>query len=130
MKQYNLIIPIGLKPEPDKYEKAVARLCAEKFQSDILFVKRGVATTPDIQVVRTGQFWEIKNIRGNGKHMIENNLRRASHQSQNVIVSLLKSPKISALQAESRIRYVLRTTNIHLQHVILITKDEKVIDIK
>ncbi len=130
MKQYNLIIPIGLKPEPDKYEKAVARLCAEKFQSDILFVKRGVATTPDIQVVRTGQFWEIKNIRGNGKHMVENNLRRASHQSQNVIVSLLKSPKISALQAKSRIRYVLRTTNIHLQHVILITKDEKVIDIK
>lgn len=60
MKQYNLIIPIGLKPEPDKYEKAVARLCAEKFQSDILFVKRGVATTPDIQVVRTGQFGRLK----------------------------------------------------------------------
>ena len=55
MSNYRLIIPISLKPQSDKYEKAVAQLCAEKFQSGILFIKRGTSTTPDIQVARTEQ---------------------------------------------------------------------------
>ena len=130
MPNYRLITPIDLRPQPDKYERAVARLCAEKFQSDILFVKRGISTTPDIQVVATGQFWEIKNIQGKGRHMIENNLRKASKQSTNVIVSLLKNPKITAQQAESRIRYVLRTSNIQLKHVKLVSRSGAMIDIK
>ncbi len=130
MSNYHFIIPINLKPQPNKYEKVVAKLCAEKFQSDILFIKQGISTTPDIQVIKTKQFWEIKNIKGNGKHTIEDNLRRASHQSQNVIISLLKSPNITTRQVESRIRYVLKTSNLQIKHVILITKDEKAIDIK
>ncbi len=127
---YSLIYPIGLKPKPDKYEMAVAEVCAKYFQSNIMFVIRGNHTTPDIQVVKTKQFWEIKNLIGKGKHMIENNLRKASKQSRNVIVSLLKSPKITGEQAERRIRYILKTTNIHLNHVLLITKNGKIIDIQ
>ena len=130
MPNYHLLIPINLKPQPDEYERTVARLCAEKFQSDILFMKRGISTTPDIQVISTGQFWEIKNIKGKGRHMIENNLRKASKQSNNVIISLLKSPKITATQAESRIRYVLKSSNIQLKRVKLVTKDRTIIDIK
>ncbi len=99
MSNYHFIIPINLKPQPDKYEKVAAKLCAEKFQSDILFIKQGIFTTPDIQVIKT-------------KH------------------SLLKSPNITARQVESRIRYVLKTSNLQIKHVILITKDEKAIDIK
>ncbi len=129
MKQYNLIIPIGLKPEPDKYEKAVARLCAEKFQSDILFVKRGVATTPDIQVVRTGQFWEIKNIKGNGRHTIEDNLRKASKQSSNVIITLLATSKLDSRRVAQRIGFILNTKRMPLKHVLLITKSDRIIDI-
>ena len=129
MPNYHLITPIDLRPQPDEYERTVARLCAEKFQSDILFVKRGISTTPDIQVVITGQFWEIKNIRGKGKHTIEDNLREASHQSKNLIISLLKPSKLDASRVELRIRYILRTTSVRLKHVILVTKDEKMIDI-
>ncbi len=127
MKQYNLIIPIGLKPEPDKYEKTIARLCAEKFQSDILFVLRGTSTTPDIQVVKTRQFWEIKNIEGNSKNTIEDNLKRASKQADNVIISLLRT-KMTPQQAEVRIRFYLKRARKNLRHVVLITKQGKFID--
>lgn len=129
MSNYHLITPIDLKPQPDRYEKAVAQLCAEKFQSDILFVKRGVSTTPDIQVVRTKQFWEIKNIQGNGKNTIEDNLKRASKQADNVIISLLRS-RMMPKQATARISYYLRRSRENLRHVILITKDLRLIDFK
>lgn len=78
-----------MKPRPDKYEERVAELCAEYFKSDVAFVMRGSQTTPDIQVLKTRTYWEIKSIKGKGRHMIENNLRRASKQSKNVIISLL-----------------------------------------
>ncbi len=79
MSNYRLIIPISLKPRSDKYEKAVAQLCAEKFQSGILFIKRGTSTTPDIQVARTKQLWEIKNIRGNSDRTIEDSQSKPSY---------------------------------------------------
>ncbi len=129
MSNYHFIIPIDLKPQPDKYEKVVAKLCAEKFQSDILFIKRGISTTPDIQIIKTKQFWEIKNIKGNGKNTIEDNLKRASKQADNVIISLLRS-RMSTEQASARIRYYLIRARKNLRRVILITKDCEFIDFK
>lgn len=74
MPNFSLIIPVNLKPKPDLREQTVAQLCAQYFQSDIKFVLRGNTTTPDIFVARTGEFWEIKNIRGCGRHAIGYNL--------------------------------------------------------
>ncbi len=127
MNKYHLIIPIGMKPEPDKYEKTIARLCAEKFQSDILFVLRGTSTTPDIQVVKTGRRWEIKNVKGLGRHTIEDNLREANHQAENVIISLLRT-KMTPQQAEVRIRFYLKRARKNLRHVVLIAKQGRFID--
>ena len=127
MQEYNLIIPVGLKPYPDKYEEMVAKICAKYFQSDIIFVKRSIATTPDIQIVKTAEFWEIKNIQGNSKNTIEDNLKRASKQADNIIISLLRS-KMTSTQAIARIRYFLMHPRRNVRRVILITKDHKVID--
>ena len=127
---YNIIRPVGLKPAPDKYEEKVAELCAKWFRSDIAFVLRSGHTTTDIKVLKTGQFWEIKNIKGCGNHTIEDNLRKASKQSQNVIISLLASKKMSSKQAKNRISYVLGTKRMPIKKVLLITKNEQVIDIK
>jgi len=129
MGNYNLIIPINIKPQPDKYEKVVAQLCAQKFQSDILFVKPTISTTPDIQVVRTKQFWEIKNIQGDGKNTIEDNLKRASRQADNVIISLLRS-KMAPQKAEMHIRYYLKHARKNLKKVILVTKERKIVDFR
>ena len=130
MPDFCLIIPVDLKPKPDRYESAVARICAQHFQSDIKFVLRGNLTTPDILVVRTGELWEIKNIRGCGKHTIEDNMRKASKQSDKVVISLLAAPKLDAMRVKGRIISVLRTKRMPIQSVILITKTGKVIDIK
>ncbi len=130
MSTFHIIRPIDLRPKPSRYEERVAELCAEWFQSDISFVVRSHHTSPDILVVRTNQFWEIKNIRGCSKHTIEDNLRRASKQSQNIIISLLVSAKMNTRTAEGRIKQVLQAGRMPIKHVLLITKTEKIIDVK
>ena len=128
--QFNIIRPAGLKPRPDKYEERVAELCAEYFQSDVAFVLRNNHTTPDIQVTRMQQFWEIKNIKGGGKHTIEDNLRKASKQSRNIIISLLATSKLDSNRVKGKIKSVLATQRMPIDCVLLITKTGKIIDIK
>lgn len=126
---YKLVISSEIVPQPDKYELRVARILAEYFKSDVHFVPRSKNPTPDILVVSTDDNWEIKNIRGNGKHTIEDNLREAGKQSKNVIISLLKPTKMSTQRAISRINFFSSHGRRTLQRVILITKQGKVIDI-
>ena len=130
VKEFKIIRPVGMKPKPDKYEEKVAELLAVKLQSDIAFVLRGSSTTPDIFLLKTKKYWEIKNIKGDGRHTIENNIRQASKQSKNIVISLLKSSNLAASRIESKIRYVLKTTNVKVDHTLLVTKTGKVIDIK
>lgn len=129
-KVYNIIRPANLKPLPDKYEERVAELCASYFESDIVFIVRNNHTTPDIRVAKTGQFWEIKNMKGTSNHAVEENLRRANRQADNVIISLLRSPAKDPMRIKARIEYILKNTNVRFQNVMLITKTGKVIDIK
>lgn len=82
---------------------------------------------PDLQVVKTGEFWEIKNIRGNSKNTIEGNLKKAARQSSNVVISLLRS-KMSYAQAVVRIRHNLNRSHGGIKKVILVTKSGKTID--
>lgn len=93
-----------------------------------LFVQpTGSLHTPDLQVVKTGEFWEIKNIRGNGKNTIEDNLKRAAKQSCNVVISLLRS-KMTYTQAAARISHNLDKAHGSIKKVILVTKNGKTID--
>lgn len=127
-KSYSVVIPINIKPYPNIYEEKVARIMAHRFQSDILFVQPSNSLhTPDLQVLKTGKFWEIKNIRGNGKNTIEDNLKKAAKQSNNVIISLLRT-KMTPTQATARIRYFLSRPHGNIKQIILITKDGKTID--
>lgn len=128
--QFKIIIPVDMKPYPDSYEERVARILARKFQSDMLFVPPNNSLhTPDLQVVKTGEFWEIKNIRGNSKNTIEDNLKKAAKQSHNVVISLLRS-KMTATQASARIRYFLSRPHGSIKQVILVTGSNKTIDFR
>lgn len=108
----------------------MAELCAEYFKSDVAFVMRGSQTTPDIQVLKTRTYWEIKNIKGRGKHTIEDNLRKASKQSSHIVISLLAAPKADVRRVEGKIRSILATKRMSIKSVLLVTKAEKIIDIK
>ena len=126
--QFKVITPVDMKPRPDAYEEEVARILARKFQSDILFVPPiNSLHAPDLQVVRDGKFWEIKNIRGNAKNTIEDNLKKAAKQSENVVISLLRT-KMTPVQAAARIRHNLSRSHGNIKNVILITKGGKTLD--
>ena len=87
----------------------------------------GTLPTPDLLVMKTNDLWEIKNIRGNGKNTIEDNLKRAAKQSQNVVISLLRS-KMTQTQATARIRYNLERSHGNIKNVVLVTKEGKTLD--
>lgn len=126
-QSFEVIVPTSVKPAPDKYEMAVARILAQKFRSDIRFIERGVTKTPDIQVLSTKKYWEIKNIKGDGKLTIEDNLRKAAKQSDNIVIGLLRST-MTPEKASSRIKWYLEHARANIKHVILITKRGKTID--
>lgn len=124
---FEVIVPTSIKPFPDKYEMSVARILAQKFQSDVRFIERGLIKTPDVQVVLTREYWEIKNIKGNGKLTVEDNLRKASKQADNVVISLLRSA-MTQEKASSYIRWYLKHARANIKHIILVTKRGKAID--
>ena len=124
---FEVIIPNSIKPLPDKYEMSVARILSKEFQSDIRFIERSSIQPPDIQVVSTGEYCEIKNIKGNGKLTIEDNLRRASKQANNVVIGLLRST-MTPEKASSHITWYLKHAHANIKHVILITKRGRAID--
>ncbi len=127
--KYRLIIPVGLKPKPTGDEIAVAETLATFFESNIEFVLRGLGHTPDVRIVRLNQYWEIKNIRGNGPRTIANVLREAQNQSENIAISLSRTA-MSAQQARGRVQQYLREGRSAVKRILIITKSEKVIVIK
>jgi hypothetical protein len=129
MKKYHIITPAGMKPKPDKYEWAIAEIVACYFKSDVSFIECSNKKSPDILVVNTSKLWEIKNIRGNGKFTIQNNLREAGSQSEYVIISLLRT-KMVLEQAKSRISFFLKNDPRRFNKVLLVTKSKKVLEIK
>ena len=127
--KFDIITSTNLKPMPTKDEMSVAEVLANFFQSNIKFVARGVSHTPDIYVTRFRQYWEIKNIRGNGPRTIANVLREAQHQSENVAISLSRT-NMNTQQAMGRIRKYLREGNTRVKRIIVIAKNKKVLVIK
>ena len=113
---------------PDRYEIRVAFALLDYFDSDIVLRKSGQSYSPDLFIKRTNQFWEIKNIRGNGINTIEHNLARAKMQSDKVIISLYRT-KMTPHRAIGRIKTELKKRR-DIKRLILITKEHKIIEIK
>lgn len=108
-------------------KKRAAKILAELFKSDLIFIRRGPSSTPDILVKRTGQIWELKSPLGNGKRTMANNLREASRQSKNIVMDLFRC-KMNNQSALSRIRGFLNSGDAHLKKLLVIDKSGKIID--
>lgn len=117
-----------MKPKPDKYEWAVAEVMANYFDSDISFIECSSKKSPDILIWRTRTCWEIKNIRGDSKFTIQNNLRKAGDQSNYVIISLLRA-RMPLERARNRINYFMLRDR-RFRKILLVTKTKKVFVIK
>lgn len=83
--------------------------------------------TPDL--VMDSVVWELKSPESSNIKSIQRILRRASHQSQNVIIDCARAIKLS----DDRIERELRTVLPHIKAIkrpLMVRKDGTVIDIK
>ena len=119
------VILEGYCNPPDHHEISVAFILCSFFQSNVRFVPVGDTRAPDMIIERTGQYWEIKHIRGNGKNTIRHALLSAKGQAENVVISLLDS-KMDAKRAIGRIKSEIKTIS-GIKRVILVTKTGKVV---
>ena len=114
---------------PRSHECEIAELLAQHFQSNLIFMRRSSSKTPDLYVLKTNIRWELKSPTGGGKHTIQNNLREASKQSENIILDLSRS-KMTDTQCISRVKEFISNERSRIKRLKVLKKDRTVIDIK
>lgn len=125
--KYKVIVKTSLEDAPKEHELSAALILAYHFKTDVVFLRPDIKKrTPDITVGDTR--WEIKSPRGDGKKTIDNNLRSARKQSQNIVLDLRRT-KLHQLKSISRIKHYLVSGPHNIKRLIIITKTNKVIDI-
>ncbi|MDO4612201.1 MAG: hypothetical protein Q4B29_01950 [Candidatus Saccharibacteria bacterium] len=107
------------------HEISAAGLLAKYFRSDVYFLSREVLKTPDLRI--KDQYWELKSPISNGKKTIENCLRAAAEQSQNVVLDLRRFPADYRI-AINKTRYFLKCTPNKIKRIIFITKSNEILD--
>ncbi len=125
-KVLQVVIPTSVNPRPERFEIEAASIVAEYFGADAKFIARATGKTPDIIVGRIE--WEIKSPLGSGKHVIENQVKRASKQSLNVIIDARRC-KLHIAKVRSQLKYSVGFRT-RLKRVLLINKRGEVEVIK
>ena len=129
MKKFTVHIEDRTDSEPRPHEKKIAYLIAEIFKSDVVFLRRAQSKSPDLYIIRTGVRWEIKSPMGGSKHTIQNNLRAADSQSENVILDLTRS-KLTDKQGVSRAKEFIKAERSRIKRIKVLTRGGQIIDIK
>lgn len=124
--KYKIIVDTDIKDAPKEHELSAALILAYHFKSDVIFLRPQTDKTPDIDVI--GTKWEIKSPRGDSKKTIENNLRTARKQSENIVIDLSRS-RMHITRAIARTRFYLRTEAHDIKRLKIITKTQRIIDI-
>ena len=114
---------------PRPHEKRIAKTIANYFQSDVIFMRRASSKTPDLYILKTNIRWELKSPEGGGKHTVQNNLREASWQSENILLDLSRA-KLSDEKGISRTKEFLKKERSKIRRLKIITKKLKIMDIK
>ena len=99
----------------------------EYFDTDITCINPGIGKTPDLKI--KGENWELKSPQGDGANTIENILKKAVKQSNNIILDFSRI-KMNGHQAISRTKYYLQNNRHGIKKLIIITKSHKILDFK
>lgn len=94
---------------------------------DVVFLPVGAGKSPDIRY--RGVIWEIKSPNGSKRRTIENNLRKAMTQSENIIVDLHRIK----IKEETCLREIERQAKLsgkRIRRLLVISKHEEIIRIK
>lgn len=125
-KQYKITYDLNAPEPPKPHEIYAAKILAPHFQSDIIFIRKKSSVSPDLEIVKLHQIWELKSPLGNGKRTMANNLREASDQADNVVLDLSRC-KMNNDNAISRISAFLRSGDTKIKRLLVIQKDKKVL---
>jgi hypothetical protein len=125
MAKYRVIIPIGLKPSPARYEISAAEILGGYFKADVEFVVRSNYKTPDFLIKDIT--WELKSPTGKGKHNIEHQMKAGTKQSGNIVLDARRSKlHISKIRNELSNQLLYRKS---IKRLILIEKNKNVIEL-
>jgi len=125
MAKYKVIIPVGLKPFPARYEISAADLLANYFNSDVEFIPRSNQKTPDFLI--KGITWELKSPTGKGKNNIERQLQSGLKQSQNIIFDSRRSKiHITKIRNELNRQFGLSKS---MRKLLLIEKNKNIVEL-
>jgi hypothetical protein len=124
-----IIISASIVPPPEEHEISAAWILARHFNCAIEFLKPldgYKRKTPDF-VMRAVE-WEIKSPTGHAKRTIRNNLDLAKAQSPNIVLDARRTNLPDEwIEIELKKQCVIKT---RIYRLIMITKDEKVVEIK
>jgi hypothetical protein len=123
---FNVIVPSNINPKPESFEISAAGILAEYFKDDAVFIVRDTNKTPDVTI--KGVDWEIKSPLGKGRHVIEDQLKRASKQSLNIVIDARRC-KLHIAKVRNQLKYHVGFRK-HLKRVLLINKRDQVEVIK
>ncbi len=121
-----IIIPTDINPRPERFEIEAASIVAEYFGVDATFLVRKNGSTPDCEI--NGIEWEIKSPLGRDKHVIENQIKRASRQSLYIIIDA-RHCRLHIAKIRSHLKHNVSLRK-HLKSVLLINKHGSVEVIK
>jgi len=125
MRGYKVILPVGLKPFPARYELSAAALLANHFKADVEFVPRSNQKTPDFII--DGVNWELKSPTGTGKNNIEHQLQTGLKQSKNIVFDARRS-KIHIVKIRNELKRQFRLSK-SIKRLILIEKAKNIVEI-
>ena len=126
--KYQVIVNTSVKDRPKDYEMSASLLLAEYFRTNIVFLRPTANKTPDLNI--KGIVWELKSPIGDGKYTIQNNLRKAKHQSGNIILDLARI-KMHERRAISQAEYIIKNHKVSsIKQLVIIRKSKKVVVLK
>lgn len=128
MAKYTVFTDNNKRFRPRTHEDFAAQIIADYFESDIIFIRRRESKTPDLYILKTHICWELKSPMGNSKHTIQNSLRKAKMQSDNIILDLTRCG-LTDSQSISRVKHYLLTEVHTIKKLKVITKTKEIIDI-
>ena len=124
-----VIIPSGHPNPPMPHEVDVALILSRHYQTTVEFlipVDDNKRKSADIKML--GTLWEVKSPTGGSKATIQNQFRRASKQSKNIVLDIRRI-KLKHEIIEKRVLFELQQHS-NLKKVILVEKSENVVEIQ
>lgn len=108
---------------PTSKERGVAKILTST-NHNVTFIPTSQIKTADIIFMH--REWEIKSPEGKSPRTIENCLRRALHQSPNIILDL----RFTNLPEEKCFQEIKKQIKLtpHIKNLLIITKSSKIID--